>query len=537
MDKYRKSLHVEYMRHHLYSVIAKINANSRRLLICDTFGTSHSSFSVSGTNYSCKASCNPAFINLDYMKKKTYTRSIARSMLYSLDRIEAIVREHRRKSVNKKIESSTSTPPIASNNCSVCQQRDKSKQESVESIKKNILSRLHLSHPPNVPTRPVVPNNILDSFQTQCAHKGSTADNNRMKKEYSDTKATALTPATFSLNEFIALYTADDELMKRQAHVDYSHYTKTAEEVKESKWNFNTIHRDHRYSENLSPSSESNNGWYTSLNSIYIFPKKLQLRHNRRADVFNFMFDGDALQFTRTILHVFLWGYDWIVENKSDILYSMFSDNYSKQRKEIVITVYKAFRYSNSTTHAYKWIESRHKIPNGIGHWVEIEIEQLHYYWMKNEHVDQYIIVRGKEPWMQSAFSTGIKNSSETMTLYLEVASKNKGRAKRNAGLDCQENDNEIRCCRYPLKINFTNFGWNFIVAPQHFEAYFCNGECNVGYLEKYTHTHITSLTISAKPCCSPQKLSPLTLLYFDMTMKLMYSTIPNMSVEKCSCS
>lgn len=121
--------------------------------------------------------------------------------------------------------------------------------------------------------------------------------------------------------------------------------------------------------------------------------------------------------------------------------------------------------------------------------------------------------------------------------MHIEIITKLNQRYKRNTALDCRESDNEVRCCRYPLKVNFTTFGWNFIVAPQHFDAYFCNGECNVGYLEKYTHTHITSLSTSAKPCCSPQKLSPLALLYFDNNNKLMYSTIPNMSVEKCSCS
>lgn len=119
----------------------------------------------------------------------------------------------------------------------------------------------------------------------------------------------------------------------------------------------------------------------------------------------------------------------------------------------------------------------------------------------------------------------------------MEITINAQLRKKRSAALDCGESDDEMRCCRYPLKVNFTTFGWNFIVAPQYFDAYFCNGECNVGYLEKYTHTHIASLSTSAKPCCSPQKLSPLTLLYFDVSMKLMYSTIPNMSVEKCSCS
>ena len=124
-------------------------------------------------------------------------------------------------------------------------------------------------------------------------------------------------------------------------------------------------------------------------------------------------------------------------------------------------------------------------------------------------------------------------------TIHLEIFTQGVLRRKRSTSLDCLESDNEIRCCRYPLKVNFTSFGWHFVVAPTSFEAYFCNGECKVGYLEQTTHTHIASLSTStsATPCCSAAKLKPLSLLYFNSEHNLVLSTIPNMSVEKCSCS
>uniref|UniRef100_A0A1I8NZ18 Uncharacterized protein n=1 Tax=Stomoxys calcitrans TaxID=35570 RepID=A0A1I8NZ18_STOCA len=276
-------MYIQYLYHSLYTMVAKMNVNLRRLLICDTFSPGNSSpdHTLHSAN-SYKASCNTAFINSDYMKKKMYSRSIAKSMLYSLDRIEEIVREHRQKTNNLNLPQTNIFADInirniqttSNNTCSVCQQRDKTKQESLESIKRNILSRLHLSYPPNVPTRPVVPNNILDSFQTQCAYKGVLAES-RLKKDFPLHKIPAMAPATFSLNEFIALYTADDELMAQQTHVDFSHYTKRAEEVKTSRWILNTVHRDSTNTHNTPQNSGTNHGWYTSLNSVYIFPKNI----------------------------------------------------------------------------------------------------------------------------------------------------------------------------------------------------------------------------------------------------------------------
>lgn len=112
-----------------------------------------------------------------------------------------------------------------------------------------------------------------------------------------------------------------------------------------------------------------------------------------------------------------------------------------------------------------------------------------------------------------------------------------KRRTKRNTSLNCSESDNEVRCCRYPLEVNFRHFNWEWIIAPQSFNAYFCNGECKLGFLPKYPHTHLMQMSTAPQPCCSPTKMSPVTLLYFNNEYNLVMSTIPNMAVDKCSCS
>ncbi|XP_050072657.1 growth/differentiation factor 8-like [Anopheles maculipalpis] len=131
------------------------------------------------------------------------------------------------------------------------------------------------------------------------------------------------------------------------------------------------------------------------------------------------------------------------------------------------------------------------------------------------------------------------KDESEALIPYIEIVFRDapKKRIKRNLSLNCDENANETRCCRYPLMVDFEKFGWDWIIAPKRYEASYCAGECMISFLPKYEHTHVMQLSTSAIPCCSPKKMSSIKLLYFDMSYNVIYSTIPNMVVEKCSCS
>ncbi|XP_041769922.1 growth/differentiation factor 8-like isoform X2 [Anopheles merus] len=128
---------------------------------------------------------------------------------------------------------------------------------------------------------------------------------------------------------------------------------------------------------------------------------------------------------------------------------------------------------------------------------------------------------------------------TNTQIPYIEIEFRDapKKRIKRNLSLNCDENANETRCCRYPLTVDFEKFGWDWIIAPKRYEAWYCAGECMISFLPKYEHTHVMQLSTSAIPCCSPKKMNSIRLLYFDMSYNVIYSTIPNMVVEKCSCS
>lgn len=112
-----------------------------------------------------------------------------------------------------------------------------------------------------------------------------------------------------------------------------------------------------------------------------------------------------------------------------------------------------------------------------------------------------------------------------------------KKRFKRFSTLTCTESEYEPRCCLYPLVVDFDKFGWDWIIAPKKYEANYCAGECRINFLPRYTHTHVMQLTKSAQACCSPRKMQPLNLLYFNRQEMVIHTTLTHMIVESCSCS
>ena len=113
-------------------------------------------------------------------------------------------------------------------------------------------------------------------------------------------------------------------------------------------------------------------------------------------------------------------------------------------------------------------------------------------------------------------------------------------RTRRDSGLDCDENSPESRCCRYPLTVDFEDFGWDWVIAPKRYKANYCSGECEYMYLQKYPHTHLVhkaSPRGNAGPCCTPTKMSPINMLYFNRKEQIIYGKLPSMVVDRCGCS
>uniref|UniRef100_G3UBH9 Transforming growth factor beta n=1 Tax=Loxodonta africana TaxID=9785 RepID=G3UBH9_LOXAF len=101
----------------------------------------------------------------------------------------------------------------------------------------------------------------------------------------------------------------------------------------------------------------------------------------------------------------------------------------------------------------------------------------------------------------------------------------------------------EENCCVRPLYIDFRqDLGWKWVHEPKGYYANFCSGPCP--YLRSTDTTHSTVLGLyntlnpeaSASPCCVPQDLEPLTILYYvGRTPKV--EQLSNMVVKSCKCS
>lgn len=125
---------------------------------------------------------------------------------------------------------------------------------------------------------------------------------------------------------------------------------------------------------------------------------------------------------------------------------------------------------------------------------------------------------------------------------YLEVflEDTSRRRTKRTVGLNCNEDSQEIRCCRYPLTVDFEEFGWDWIIAPKTYEANFCMGDCPYAFLQKYPNTHVVHLAAPpgyGGPCCTPRKMSAISLLHFTHEFNIALNSLPAMVVEKCGCT
>lgn len=102
------------------------------------------------------------------------------------------------------------------------------------------------------------------------------------------------------------------------------------------------------------------------------------------------------------------------------------------------------------------------------------------------------------------------------------------------------------QCRRRKFYVGFEMLGWDdWIVAPNGYEAYFCQGYCPTfmpDYLNATNHATIQSLMHSRnpkqipRPCCVPTKLEPLTLLYLAQRKGYIIKEYPNMVVLGCGC-
>ncbi|KAK7475615.1 hypothetical protein BaRGS_00033108 [Batillaria attramentaria] len=101
-------------------------------------------------------------------------------------------------------------------------------------------------------------------------------------------------------------------------------------------------------------------------------------------------------------------------------------------------------------------------------------------------------------------------------------------------------------CQRRTLYVSFRDLGWqDWIIAPDGYSAFYCNGECAFplgAHMNATNHAIVQTLVhlldpyLVPKPCCAPTKLSAISVLYFDHNSNVVLKRYRDMIVKACGC-
>ncbi|XP_014007051.1 growth/differentiation factor 8 [Salmo salar] len=180
-------------------------------------------------------------------------------------------------------------------------------------------------------------------------------------------------------------------------------------------------------------------------------------------------------------------------------------------------------------------------VASGASSWQSVDINQLLKTWLRQPETHYGLEIKAYDSKGQDLAVTVAELGEEGLQPFVEVKIlDNLKRSRRASGLDCDEESSETRCCRYPLTVDFEAFGWDWIIAPKRYKANYCSGECEYMHLQKYPHTHLVNKANprgTTGPCCTPTKMSPINMLYFNRMEQIIYGKIPSMVVDHCGCS
>ncbi|KFP28318.1 Growth/differentiation factor 11, partial [Colius striatus] len=161
-----------------------------------------------------------------------------------------------------------------------------------------------------------------------------------------------------------------------------------------------------------------------------------------------------------------------------------------------------------------------------IGHWQSIDFKHVLQNWFKQPQNNWGIEINAFDPNGNDLAVTSLGPGAEGLVGGCP------GVVRGPCGLGS--------CCRYPLTVDFEAFGWDWIIAPKRYKANYCSGQCEYMFMQKYPHTHLVQQANprgSAGPCCTPTKMSPINMLYFNDKQQIIYGKIPGMVVDRCGCS
>lgn len=128
----------------------------------------------------------------------------------------------------------------------------------------------------------------------------------------------------------------------------------------------------------------------------------------------------------------------------------------------------------------------------------------------------------------------------------MQIMMNSPSRRTSNRASNKRRNGARQLCQRKTLYVDFSTVGWgDWIVAPRGYDAFYCQGECNLPFADHINSTNhavvqamVNSINndVAPKACCIPTELKPISILYLDDHNKVVLKSYKDMQVVGCGC-
>ncbi|KAM6329803.1 LOW QUALITY PROTEIN: bone morphogenetic protein 2-like [Podargus strigoides] len=148
------------------------------------------------------------------------------------------------------------------------------------------------------------------------------------------------------------------------------------------------------------------------------------------------------------------------------------------------------------------------------------------------------------KPEMNPAKNDALHVPHETQV----INSSNTGMSRRPRAAAVPSAKSQVTTChRRELYVDFRAIGWSgWIIYPSGYNAFYCRGSClfplgeslnatNHATVQSIVHTLKLSQDVST-PCCVPDELKSLNLLYFDDKENVVLKNYKDMVATRCGC-
>ncbi|XP_073450142.1 bone morphogenetic protein 2-like [Aquarana catesbeiana] len=173
------------------------------------------------------------------------------------------------------------------------------------------------------------------------------------------------------------------------------------------------------------------------------------------------------------------------------------------------------------------------------------DVNSIHFASGKDHHESKQpmlVLFTDDETRGAVSFSNQPDNNQLSIPNEPYISASNRTRMARSL-----QEDGHMPCQRHPLYVDFEEIGWSgWIISPRGYNAYHCKGLCAFPLGENMrptNHATVQSIINALKltqgvnsPCCVPDKLFSINLLYFDDDENVVLKQYDDMVAGSCGC-